>query len=566
MALPSAPSSAGASVPCPPASGRAAASARRLASADTRGLGASLGLLSVLVLLCTAPAAAQVCTAGTYSGSNGCVACPESAPFSLGGAFSAAQCRSFAFAAPTDTVFSLYGTAAEVTAGYIVTGGGGGGLSFVGDAFGTSSAALTLTPAASLTTAATQPTLPSGNAARTSAVWVKTTDCSIQLVYIWGSTANAQAWAQLIRGNSATPGSSYLWGYSNDWDTRTSVCDGRWHHVAFTYDGLGAPIGYVDGVPKPGGLVHQGAYGVGAFSTPANVAFTVSGSAGSISGYGTFSGSLFDIRVYARVLSSSEVEALSQPPLPHTRVCAAGFFGSSAVLVKNSTDNSWAWVGGVSAPNCTACPAGTYSYGGAAAACSPCASGASFLSSSLGCAPRNAPNDTAFYLSGSAAEGVAGLALTGAAPTFSADRMGAAAGALTLANGSYLGVLGANAPMALPANGSVAWSAAAWVKCAAPATWAGVLEWGAEGDAQGAASTQAIVRCWRAEKWHRHDARGQRQRNVCRWNGHGCELFRAAWSCCSCLKRCANLLAGRCRCAGRVRAPVAHALATVPFV
>jgi hypothetical protein len=54
-------------------------------------------------------------------------------------------------------------------------------------------------------------------------------------------------------------------------------------------------------------------------------------------------------------------------------------------------------------------------------------------------------------------------------------------------------VPGASAPAALPSGGSVAWSASAWVKCAAPATWAGILEWGAAGDAQGAASTQTAA-------------------------------------------------------------------------
>ena len=39
----------------------------------------------------------------------------------------------------------------------------------------------------------------------------------------------------------------------------------------------------------------------------------------------------------------------------------------------------------------------------------------------------------------------------------------------------------------------MAFSAAAWVKCAAPATYAAVLEWGAAGDAGAGASPQALA-------------------------------------------------------------------------
>jgi hypothetical protein len=141
------------------------------------------------------------------------------------------------------------------------------------------------------------------------------------------------------------------------------------------------------------------------------------------------------------------------------------------------------------------CPGSMYSYG--SGACASCAAGASFISSSAGCAPSatltSGPADTTLYLSGSEAEGVAAFAATGAAPTYAAGVFGAAGGALVLASGSYLTVPGASAPAALPSSGSVAWSASAWVKCAAPTTWAAVLEWGAAGDAQGAASAQTAA-------------------------------------------------------------------------
>ena len=142
------------------------------------------------------------------------------------------------------------------------------------------------------------------------------------------------------------------------------------------------------------------------------------------------------------------------------------------------------------------CSGSTYSYG--SGACALCAAGASFVSSSAGCAPSATltagPADTALYLSGSQAEGVAAFVASGAAPAYAAGPFGSANGALALASGSYLAALGSSAPASLPSGGSVAWSASAWVKCAALAgPWAGVLEWGAAGDSQGAASAQAAA-------------------------------------------------------------------------
>ena len=124
------------------------------------------------------------------------------------------------------------------------------------------------------------------------------------------------------------------------------------------------------------------------------------------------------------------------------------------------------------------CAANTYTYSGAS--CASCAASATFLSASAGCAPSSAPTDTAFYLSGTLAEGVAALTLTGAAPTFVADHNGAAGGALALAGSSNISVPGAGAPTSLPTGGS-AWSMAAWISCAADAPFPQtVVEWGGQ--------------------------------------------------------------------------------------
>ena len=141
------------------------------------------------------------------------------------------------------------------------------------------------------------------------------------------------------------------------------------------------------------------------------------------------------------------------------------------------------------------CSNSNYSYG--SGACAICAAGASFVSAAAGCTPSETltagPTDTALYLSGSQAEGIAAFTATGAVPTYAVGVFGATGGALVLTSGTHLDVAGMSAPAALPSGGNIAWSASAWVKCAAPATWAGMLEWGAAGDVLGAASMQAAA-------------------------------------------------------------------------
>jgi hypothetical protein len=138
-----------------------------------------------------------------------------------------------------------------------------------------------------------------------------------------------------------------------------------------------------------------------------------------------------------------------------------------------------------------ACAPGSYSYG--SGACASCAPGAAFSAATGLCAPAAAPSDTAFYLSGSQAEGVAAFA---SAPTaaYATSVFGEASGALVLGGGSNLTVAGESAPAAMP-TGNSAWSASAWVKCAAPpaGTLVGVLAWGAPGGAQDALSAQTAA-------------------------------------------------------------------------
>ena len=135
----------------------------------------------------------------------------------------------------------------------------------------------------------------------------------------------------------------------------------------------------------------------------------------------------------------------------------------------------------------TTCAAGSYSYN--SGSCAACPSGASFVAATGLCAPAAAPSDTAFYLSGSQAEGVA--AFPGApAMSFTTSVFGAANGALSFASGaSYLSMTPA-AGSALP-TGNAAFTASAWYKCAAGGTMTAV-SWGAPA-MSGASSTAAVT-------------------------------------------------------------------------
>ena len=128
----------------------------------------------------------------------------------------------------------------------------------------------------------------------------------------------------------------------------------------------------------------------------------------------------------------------------------------------------------------TTCAAGSYSYN--SGACAACPSGASFVAATGLCAPAAAPSDTAFYLSGSQAEGVA--AFPGApAVSYATGVFGAANGALSFASGaSYLSMTPAagSALLAALPTGNSAFTASTWIKCMTASTMT-VMTWGAPG-------------------------------------------------------------------------------------
>ena len=149
------------------------------------------------------------------------------------------------------------------------------------------------------------------------------------------------------------------------------TCDATWHHVALTYSPLFSP--YQLSAFLDGALAFQLA---AAITLPARAASTLrvgwsgdlTANAGSL-----FAGSLAELRVYNRALSTTEVVALSQPPLAafantavtpslptagatsYAFVCTAHFTGPSATLARSSASGAWEWAGGIM-PSCSPVP------------------------------------------------------------------------------------------------------------------------------------------------------------------------------------------------------------------
>ena len=295
------------------------------------------------------------------------------------------------------------------------------------------------------------------------------------------------------------------------------ACDATWHHVAVTCSQLD-------------GLVHFFLDGSRNMSIPSVVVLPPAASSVLRVGWSgdpaaptgpSFAGALSDLRIYARALSAAELVALSQPPLaalPHAVVapaaptagaaaytwsCVVPALGPQVTVARGAADGTWGpWP---PAARCGLCPASAYTYflppnATNATGCARCAAGARFVAPTASCAPAIAPTDTAFYLSGSQAEGASAFALAradgagGAAMlAFEADHLGAANGAMSLAGSSYLFADGAGAPAVLPTGTGVGFSVAAWVRCSGAGGPAAVFTWGAPGVPTGTGPVNSIA-------------------------------------------------------------------------
>ena len=139
-----------------------------------------------------------------------------------------------------------------------------------------------------------------------------------------------------------------------------NACDGTWHHVAMTYSPTATPFSlsaFLDGA-----LVLQRNNSI-VLPAPVNSTLRIGWGGAVPSQNGSmYNGSLSNLRIYARALTSAEVVALSQPLLPayadsihavvtpsmptaatlaYVTSCTSGFSGPTVTQAKSSVDGTW---------------------------------------------------------------------------------------------------------------------------------------------------------------------------------------------------------------------------------
>jgi ELWxxDGT repeat protein len=145
------------------------------------------------------------------------------------------------------------------------------------------------------------------------------------------------------------------------------ICDSTWHHISLSYaPSLSLLSAYVDGT-----LVSQRSSNV-TLPSPSLSSLRVgwNGKANRNNG-NIYSGTISDLRIYNRTLSSSEIVTLSQPFLPtysdavnptpiansssYLWSCIAGSNnGPTLTLARSSFDGSWSFSGSINCPSPTA--------------------------------------------------------------------------------------------------------------------------------------------------------------------------------------------------------------------
>src|ERR1035437_2929525 len=161
----------------------------------------------------------------------------------------------------------------------------------------------------------------------TVAMWVKTTDSGNSGTQWWqgkglvdGEVSGAAAdWGTVLLAGK------FALGIGNPDTTISSsvnINDGAWHHVAATRNNTsGAMAVYVDGVLRGSGTGMTGAR-----TAPPN--FRI----GSLQTANNFlNGTIDDVRLYDRVLSASDIAALSSPPAAPTSLAALAGDGQAAL-------------------------------------------------------------------------------------------------------------------------------------------------------------------------------------------------------------------------------------------
>jgi mucin-19 len=281
------------------------------------------------------------------------------------------------------------------------------------------------------------------------------------------------------------------------------VCDSTWHHISLSYSGSSSTnilTAYVDGSSI---VSTTGTYSITS-STSSSSSLRI-GTNGNMINSEYYTGSISDIRIYSRALSSNEIVSLSRPlPQPYTIgsvespvtpyiwYCSSGYYKTSSsstqiTLTRSSSDGSWSSTSG-SILDCQACASNSYNYYTSATSCSTCPSGSTLVSPSLGCRPTSSsgPIDTSFYLSGIDSEGISAFSSTTSSMsgiTYSTSSSSYPSSAIIVSSGSYLST---SLLSTLP-TGSSPFTISCWVKCDASSLSdlnpsSVVIAWGTIGD------------------------------------------------------------------------------------
>lgn len=143
--------------------------------------------------------------------------------------------------------------------------------------------------------------MPSGNAARTVSMWIKTTQTSAATLFQYGGGNTDLLFNFRINDGGAGGGSNTIGigFYANDFNRpATTLMDGNWHNVITTYDSTNAKI-YIDGV-------QTGAdFATGGVNTTATAAII-----GSDGGTFLFNGSIDQVRMFNTAIDQAAVTQL----------------------------------------------------------------------------------------------------------------------------------------------------------------------------------------------------------------------------------------------------------------
>jgi len=98
---------------------------------------------------------------------------------------------------------------------------------------------------------ATSNSFPVSNQARTLELRARSSDFKKGSTCLagWGAEASTQTCAIITGLNNHQDGAFAFWGYNYDFESKSTLTDNIWHHIAFTYNGSAGTL-YLDGVPE----------------------------------------------------------------------------------------------------------------------------------------------------------------------------------------------------------------------------------------------------------------------------------------------------------------------------